>query len=321
MNFQWVNIYPETTISADGSVPIDMQTRPKSALAIRFSCLNNAAKATFAQLLGALEAIKVELFGSSFINLSGNDLAALNQFLLGRALIQENVIDTDNATRSLVLLIPFGRRLGDREVGLWTTSPEEAKLVITVDIADTGYDGLILNVAALEMPDARFTRCLRTVTLSSTPTATGQWDVELPRTHPTLAYILFSTTVHTGTAWTTTVDKVELLEDNNPERILSLHWELLHGLSDLYAEDFGAYNEKIHLENSAANYTQNADTAAEEAVDNFIENYAFLDMCLDNKEWMDTYDPTKFTDLKLRVTAGDTNILRVIPLEYMFPRR
>lgn len=318
-DFTWVEILSEYTPSADETKEVEMGTRPKAGLAIRLSCLNASVKATYAQILGALEDLRIELFGSSIIQLSGSDLAALNSFLLGRGMIQENVVDTDNATRSLVLYVPFGTTFMDSTRGLWETAPDEAKLQLQVDIADTGYDGLILNVMALEIPGAAFSECLRYKTLTHTPTATGQSDADLPRTHPTIAYMIYSTTVHTGTAWTTSADALELLEDRNPEKFLSNHWETWHGLADIWAKDFGAYNEKIHVENTGATYAQNADTAAEQAADNFLENYIWLPFCPDG-DLDSPYDPTGFTDLKMRFTAGDTNAIRIVPVEYQTPR-
>lgn len=317
--FTWVEIAEEQTPAANGTLNFEIGTRPKAGIALRISALNAAAQCTMAQLLGSIEDVQIRLFGSAFVQLNGVDLAALNAFWLGRGIIQENVDDTDNATRSLVLYIPFGKGLCDPNYGLWQTRPDEASLSIQFDIADTGYDGLIINAAALELPDAQYRQCLRYNTITHTPTGTGNSDADLPRVHPTLAYLLFSTTVHTGTAWTTTADQVTLLEDRNPEKLLGIHWELLHGLSDLYAKDWGQYNAKIHVENTAASYAQNADTAAEQQIDNFLENYAYIDMCPDGN-LLDPYDPSVFSDLKMRLNAGDTNPARIIPLELFTPR-
>lgn len=317
--FTFADILSETTPAADGTQVVTLGTRPKAGIALRISCLNAAAMATYAQIIGAINEVRVELHGSAFIQLSGSDLAALNAFLLGRGMIQENVADLDDSTRSLVLYIPFGTSFADPDHGLWATDPDEAKLEIDFDIASTGYDGLILNAMALEIPNANYTSCLRYTTLSHTPSAVGASDLDLPRTHPTIAYQVFSTTVHTGTAWTTSADRFELLEERNPEKFLSNHWEMFHGLSDFWAKDFSAWNAKIHTENTAATYAQNADTSAEESMDTFLENYCWLPFCPDGN-YGDPYDPSRFSDLKMRFTAGDENVIRLIPIEFMTRR-
>lgn len=310
-----IEVLPETTPSADGTLTIELGTRPKAGIALRVSCLNNAAMASFSNILGAIEDIRIELHGSAIIQLNGADLAALGAFLLGRSHFQTNVYNLDNSTRSLTLWIPFGIGFYDPDTGLWETASDEAKMEVQFDIADTGYDGLILNAAALEIPDAKFTRCLSYTTMTHTPTATGNSDADLPRVYPTIAYLLRGTTVMTGTAWTSTIDKVSLLENRNPEKYLENHFELLQGLSDLWAKDYGEYNAKVHLE-----VTLPADTDVEEFADPFLENYIWMTMCPDGN-YDDPYDPSGLSDLKLRVNAGDTNAIRIIPVEYRTPRR
>lgn len=312
--FTWIEILPETTPAADGTVTIDMGTRPKAGIALRVACQNATTFATLSDILGAIEDIRVELHGSSFIQLSGADLAAINAFLLHRGMIQENVIADDDATRSLVLYIPFGLGLCDPDRGLWETGPDEAKLEIDVDIADTNYDGLILEAAALEIPGAPYAECLRFNTITHTPSAVGNSDVDLPRVHPTIGYLVFSTTVHTGTAWTATADMVTLLEERDPEKFLENHWELWHGLSDFWLKDFDAYNAKIHA------YTSSP-TDAEQPVDTFYENYIWLPMCPDGN-YADPYDPSRFSDLKMRFSAGvQDEAIRIIPVEFQTARR
>ncbi len=63
-------------------------------------------------------------------------------------------------------------------------------------------------------------------------------------------------------------------------------------------------------------YTQNADTAAEEQDDSDISNYAYMDLdpTGDGTFAMDTKG---LSDWALRIDAGDTNALRVIPVQEM----
>ncbi len=314
MEFRRTPVVADVTPAADGSTTVDLPVNPISHLIVTIKALNESAKVTTAQLLGAVENLEVLKFGAAQAAIRAADLYALNCVLIGKEPWQENVTDLDNATRMVTLIMPFGRKLFDPTECLPATIRGELTFRYTVDIADTGYDGLIMQVEAVELLGAKPTRHLKYVTATATPSATGNMDVELPIGNKYVGILLWGTTVPTGTAWTATIEQVTLFVDNVEKYYREAYWESLHGDLIRKCAPANAFAEQFHTENTNATYAQNADTSAEEQDDTTISNYSYMD-----------FDPTGdesymlesrgLSDLALRINAGDTNALRVISIE------
>jgi len=305
----------DVTPAADGDYTYDLPVEPISHLVLTFKALNAGTnvKATLAQLLGAVENIQIIHKGAHIYQLSGADLFALSTILLGKEMFQENVINTDNATRAITLILPFGRQLYDPNECFIATRRGELQLKVSVDIADTGYDTLTFLFEVVELPGATPTQYLKTYTLSKTPTAVGDLDVDLPIGNKLLGILLWGTTIHSGTAWTQTIDKVQLLLNNVRRYYTETKAEALHGSLQELVSAANAFAEKFHMENLAATYTQNADTATEEADDTDLSNYFFMNFGI--KMPADyIIDTAPLSEIKVRITAGDNNPLRVLPV-------
>jgi len=314
MRFVRSILVDDVTPSADGTYSYDLPINPLSHIILTFKVLNNAAKATLAQILGAIENITVEFRGQAIISLNGADLFALNCILYGHEPVMENVVDTDDATRSITLFIPFGRRIFNPNECMFAVNRGDLKLKIQVDIADTGYDGSIFQVETVELLEASPSQYLKVTTLSDTPAATGDMDEDLPIGNLIAGILLWGTTIPTGTSWTTTLNKVRLLIDNVENGYANANWESLHGDLLNLVGAANAFAEKFHTENTAASYAQNADTAAEEADDSDISNYAFMDygIGIPDDFLLETEGKSR---VHLRINAGDTNAFRALPLE------
>jgi len=299
--------------AADGTYTDELPVNALSHLIYTIKALNAGAMATLAQLLGAIEGISIASGGRTFVSLSAADLFAMNVLMMGFEPIQENVVDTDNAVRAISLILPFGRKLYDPEECFPPTKRGELFLEHTVDIADTGYDGLILQVEAVELPGAQPKNFLHYTTNTHTPTATGASQADLPIGDPYLGILLFSTTVPTGTAWTASADQVTLLADNLEKYYRAANWESLHGDSVLRGAPVNQWAAKFHTENTGATYAQNADTASEEPDDSDVSNYAYLDLD-PNRDGMFQMETKGLSSLSLQFNAGDTNAIRIVPI-------
>jgi hypothetical protein len=314
--FRRTILVDDVTPASDGDYTFDLPTDPISHIILTIKCLNDGAnvKATLAQILGALESISIIFRGAYIYNLSAADLFALNCIMFDREMHQENVINTDNATRAITLILPFGRKLYDPTECFMATKRGEFQLKIRVDIADTGYDGLTLLFETVELPEASPANYLKVYTLTKTPPAVGDVDVDLPRGNKLLGILLWGTTIHSGTSWTNTIDKVQLLLNNVRKYYCETKAEALHGSLMEYCGVKNAFSEKFHMENLAAAYTQNVDTATEEAANSDLSNYYFLNFGI-NLATDYTIDTAPLAGLKVRITAGDTNPVRVLPIE------
>lgn len=287
-------IVQDVTPAADGVYTYDLPVNPLSFVDLTIKCLNVTDEATLAQILALVTKAEVVYRGQAIVSLSAADLYAMNVVLMRGVPVITNEVATDNATRSVALRIPLGRRPFDVAESFPATKKGELQLQLTVDIATGDADGLILQAETVELLDVTPTQYLKYTTLSATPSATGDMDVGLPIGNDVLGLLLFSTTVPTSTAWTTTIDKLKVLLDNVEYGIANANWESLHG--DLLARGGMPLGD--------------IDAWADDA----IKNYSLGDYDPnDDGTWaVPTLGKSSFT---ARITAGDTNALRIIPVE------
>lgn len=280
---------------AAGATPTyDLPINPLSHLIFSFKFLNKAAEVLLPEILAKISKINISRAGQTQMDLNLADLWAQNCLIYGREPILTNKVATDNATRILTVLLPFGRRLFDPNECMPATSFGDFKLTITTTATETTMDGVIFQVEAVELIGASPKQWLKMTTLSKTPAAAGEMDVDIPIGNRLVNLMLWATTVPTGTAWTATMDWVKLLRDNQEEQIAKANWECAHG--DLL--------QKIgYLGDHGAAY----------GVD-LLSLYGLLDFdpVNDGNYLVDTKGASS---MKLRVNAGDTNPFRVIVSE------
>lgn len=324
--------------AADGQRDDELPINPISHIIYTLRWLNSGTdtKATLSQILGALENVSIVQGGRTMISLSGDDLFRLNTLFMGFEPIQENVTRLDNAARHLSLIIPMGRKLYDPNECFPATSRGELFLSHTLDIADTGYDGLTLQIEVVELPEARPQNHLTYTTISHTPSASGDSDISLPIGLKYLGMLLFSTTIPTATSFTTTVNQVTLLADNFEKYIRASNWESLHGLSAVRSGAVNQWAEKINSIDVTGGVTLVTDdnlsglvggvskpgsgditvdiANRQEQDDSDVAQYAYIDFD-PNKDDVFTFDTNGLSSLTLRIDAGDTNAVRVIPIQ------
>jgi len=306
----------EETIAAATDYTYDLPVDPISHLLITLNCKNSGTnvKATLANLLAAFSKISIIFRGAHIYDLSGADLFAVSTIITGKELHQENVIDTDAGIRSITLLLPFGRKLYSPDECFVATKRGELQLKITTPSAFTNITATKLLVEGIELPGAAPKNYLKVYTLTKTVTVTGDFDVELPRGNLLLGSLLFSSVIPTGTTDTCVADKVQLLLNNVRKYYTEARWESLKGELMELLPPANAWAEKIHRENLAATYTQNALTAAEQQVDSDISKYAFLNFGFGPVAGYEI-DTAPLAEIKIRLTATATGSVRVLPVE------
>lgn len=302
-------------ITVSTRVSYDLPVNPLSHIIFTLRFLNNTGTLTdYTKLLAAisqLSNVAVDFKGTSIVNMSGPDLAFYFQVLTGKTIAQVNCNSVDNDARTLSMIIPFGRKLFDPNECFPAVKRGDLKLIIDYAAAQTGIDGLYAQIETVELLGATPKQFCKATTLSKTPAAAGDMDVDLPIGNPILGCLLFSTTVP-NTAYTASIQTVKMLVDNVEYGYSQANWESLKidFFNRMCWNDFNL--EHVHFgdyDPAAA-----ADTMQEEMDVAKERLYAYLD-----------YDPNKddmfflLTEGKsrvhLRITAGDTGAIRVIPIE------
>ncbi len=294
MEYRRSVIAQNESIAASAVTTYDLPVNPLSHLNFTMRFLNVTDEATLAEILSRLTKIEVTRFGAAITSISGADLHKLNAVLLKRLPILSNQIATDNAARSISLVIPFGRTLYNPAECLPATTKGELKLQITLDGTETALDNIKYQIEAVELLGATPKAHLKVTTVTQTMASGVDNDTDLPIGNKLAGILLFSTTIPATTVYTTTIDRFKFLMNNVEKMIQSTNWESLHG--DLI-------NRLGHNEV----YDASADN-------DDVANYALVDFSPSND---DTFlvDTKGASRVVTKITAGDASAVRIMPLE------
>ncbi len=294
MDYRRTVIAQDESIAASATSTFDLPVNPLSHLVLTIRGLNVTDEATLAEVLARITAITVTRFGSAIFDMSAADLHKLDAIMFGNMPILANQVATDNATRTLSLIIPFSRKLYSSTEGLPGTKKGELKLQVTASASEAALDNITLQIEAVEILGTSPTQHLKITTLSQTMTSGVDNDVDLPIGNKYAGLLVFSTTVPTGTVFTTTADKMRFLIDNVERNLANANWESLHGELLLRLGHREAYDAS--------------------ADDDDVSNYALVDFDpgRDDNFLVDTQN---VSSVVLKIAAGDGNAVRVFPIE------
>lgn len=276
-------LQPNSAIGADGDEVIDLPVNPLSAIFLHINPLNETSTianyGALQALLSALDRVRVTFRGASVIDLVGQDLAAYLWMAKAWAIRESGLIKTDNFQRSVVLCIPLGRRLWDVNECFPETKRGELELILTWDIADTGYDGLRRSVQTVELLGATPQFFQRITTLTITFPATGENDVELPVGNDIRGILGFGTTAFTGAAPAPTLGALRVLLDNQEYGYVSGDFEVLRAMTCAR----NAQNPDVNDHFVRGNFVTatEGDSGSQQITNQIYSNYVYLD-----------YDPT-----------------------------
>lgn len=295
-------------IASDGLAQFDLGVLPMSVLLLNLRPLNETSTAAnyipYVDIVDALSDVRVVHNGVTIVAATGKDLAALNYFRRGVVPGQANPSSTDNARRSVLLPLYFGRMPFDPRSCFPAARRGELVLECDFDIASTGYDGLRFSAEVIELPGARPTEFERVTTQSQTFASTGPQDVDLPLGHLHRGYLLFGTTGFIGASPAPSWGRIELLLDNQQHQIAGVDFETLVGQAQILG---------------GQPYTLDSLQVASGHQHNFggeFSNHAFinLDPLHDDAHSVDTSSVSRAS---LRADAETADAVRVLTVERM----
>lgn len=303
-------------IAADGVQVFDLPVNPLSVVLLHVSPLNETTTiGTYrwlAAIMSAIDNVTVSFRGGAFIAMNGADLLALAVMWHRWSVWQSAAVSTDNARRSIVVPIGFGRKAFDVKECFPATKKGELQMSITWDIADTGFDGLRISVETIELPGATPDFVQKATTIARTLTATGQNEIDLPIGNFLRAVLLFGTTAYTGATPAPTLGQLQLLKDNTQQFISASDVEVLRGVMGLkgvsYPADLSHRHQFTDAAAGAAFVLQN------EVSGNVDENYALMDLdpLHDDSFGMETEGAGR---VHVRIDAETADAVRIIPVE------
>jgi hypothetical protein len=313
---------PEVAVSADGTEVFNLPVNPLSVVLLHLKPLNDTGTLSNFQramgICGALDSIRVLHKGAAVYSMSGRDALAMNYFRGGMLPWEANGDDTDNERRSLLLPIIFGKFAYDPMSCLPKTVSGELTMELTVDIADTGYDGFRYAVETIELIGANPKEFERKTTISRTFTSTGDNDVDLPNGNLMRGILLFGTTPFGGAAPAPTWGRVELRLDNEQKGYASTDFEALRQLQQLMGRQPPTGQFHTHRVDATGGATQ--ETAGgpidEGAGGEGWENYAYMDLDPDRRDTF-SVDTKGKSNVVLRANVETADAARAVVIERM----
>jgi hypothetical protein len=316
MEFTHSIIVPNEAVVAATVVSKDLPVNPLSFLLVTLKCAQNQANTQIqiADILLAISKLEVLYKGSAVISMSGADLYACGVYIPKFETWGLNMNGEDNDLLAFTWMVPFGRFPYFPRECFPATSRGELILQISFAAAFTKLDAPFLQVEAVELPEASPEQFLKMTTLAVTPTATGiQPPIRLPIGNKLSDILLFGTTIPALNVATKTINSIEL-SINNLERYYSGHYfETAHNQAGIFTAAPTFHGNHYHQIDGGA-YAQYMDTSAVKQGSHPLSHYIHLplDVLRDGTFILDTKG---LTGLDLNIDAGDTNAIRVVPVE------
>ena len=313
-------IVRQEVVFAAGDAPItdNLPVNPLSFVDITIRGLNLTVNvlSTLAQQLATLSRIEVLFRGSAVVSVTPADLFAIAAVNGWSRNFPQPRGSAANAVWRIRLRLSFSRVPFWVNEGFPASRAGELQIRYTPAATFTNVLTPSLLVETEEILDAKFTRFLKYTTLTRTPAATGESDVDLPIGNPYSGIMLFGTTVPTGTAVTASMREVRLLVDNQEAYVPRTRWDNLHQTFQSGLDVAQALVEHTHLENVAAAYAQFSVTQGPSVDVHAMSQYGWMDFdpLRDDSYLIPTVGRSS---VKLRINADVADAQRIIPVEVL----
>jgi len=304
-------------ITASTTVTYDLPVNPLSVIFLTFGWRDGAAigntASPVADLLSFISKVEVLFKGQAIISANGADLAAMTTRLLRRPLAIINLVNAATEEHWLTIPITFSRRMYDPEMAFPASKRGELQLQVTYTAAVGTVDSPIALIETVELLDVQPAGYLKYTTISKTPTAAGEHDVDLPIGNKILGVGFFATQVPTGVLASRDIDWFKLLVDNVETRYSKSNWESFWTEDQIHQGYDPAMQRHTHAQNDAA------DVVTGLQLYGIIgpARYAFVDLdpLRDGSYILDTAGRSR---VHLRINANTTfTAIRVMPVEIM----
>jgi len=304
----------DEAVTVSTTVTYDLPVNPLSHLLFTVKALNSTATITDYSVLGSLlssvSLVEILFKGSAIVSASLTDLWAMASFAMGWPAGQANLVKTTGAARSVTVPILLGRIPYNPLECFPAVRRGELQMRITYAAAQTGVATLISQIETLELPDANPTAFLKYTTISKTPSATGDHNVDLPIGNDINHILLFGTTYPTAASYNASIGKLKLRIDSVDSFYVGNNWETLHNESRRIAT-FPYERQSHRFADAAAGET---DTGYQQQTDPLVEAYALLDFNpLGDDNYLLATEGRSRVDLL--ITADVADAIRIIPAE------
>ena len=319
MRFLHSIVQPAIDLAASADIAaFDLPVNPLSFLLLRFQITNVAPAAldTYGGLddvITQITNINVKHQGENIISGSLRDLMMLNLLYQKVWPWATKLTDTDNAVRSFVFPLCFGRRPYDPKCCFPATTRGNLRFEMTAGADGAGYDDINLSVEAVELIDAQPSDYLKYVTSART-SVIGQFDAPLPIGNPLLGILLFDTGLFGSDDEVLSWGTIKLLKDNVEQYYPLSDFPTLAGMLGLQLGMPTVWPGHVHAFNGAAAGLDNSDE--QQVLNSFGPlGYAYLDFdpLRDGSYVLETEGASQLT---IRGNGAEATAVRYLPLEW-----
>lgn len=302
--------------AGDARILFNLPVNPLSFVdvTIRGAALAALTLPTFANMLGVLTRIEVLFKGSSIVSIAPRDLFFLQRVMRWMHGGAQPHADSGLDVWRITLRVSFSRRPYWANEGFPASRSGELEMALTPAAAFTNVAGTSLNVETEEILDGQFTKYCKYTTLTRTPTATGESDVDLPIGNDIAGVALFATTVPTGIAVTSSIREARLLIDNQEALIPRTRWDTLHAQAWEFSDASSWMFEHAHRLAAGAPAGDALVEGAQWTGTHVLANYGWIDFdpLRDGESFFKTNGRSQ---IKLRLNADVADEQRIIPVE------
>lgn len=296
-------------------IPYDLPVNPLSHILLTIKQQQSEANlpVAYGNMRGTIAKIEVLYKGSAVFSMSGCDALDMATLLMGFQYWGVNDCGNNNDWRTITYLVPFGRKLYWPRECYPASTRGELILHVTYGSAFAGFDEHLAQIETIELPDAAPERFLRMTTLSVTPSATGEHDVDLPIGHPISDLILFGTSIPAAAVDLASIQYVQIMVDNHRVFYSHANFDTLHNMAGLYTTPPGYWGGHVHRL-TAGSYAQYADTSVVIPKNHECEQRLRIpfDINMDGEFILETAGKSSVV---CRIYAGVADAMRVIPCE------
>lgn len=305
----------DVTVVAGTVVSEDLPVNPLSHVLLTFKFAQNVAdtRLPWEKIPACISKIEVLYKGSAIFSMNGIDAVACGLFINKFESWGTNAGGDNNDERSFTFLVPLTRELYSEHECFPRSTRGELILQITYASSFTWIDTTKMQIETVELPDAAPERFLRMTTLTRTPAAVGEFDIELPIGNPISELVIFGTTIPLVNADLATVEYAQILVDNHRRFYSHTNFETLHNMAGRRHNPPGYWGYHTHLMSaaSATGYSRTLPVDSENHINRQHLHMPF-DIFQDGRYILDTAGKS---DVVVRIYAGDIQPIRVIPCE------
>lgn len=305
----------DETVVAGTVITYDLPVNPLSHILLTLKYAQNLANDSmvFTYVPAMLARVEVLYKGSAVFSMNGIDALSCGIFVNGFESWATNYDGNDDDERAFTFLIPMTRMLYSPHECYPRTTRGELVLQITYAAAFTQIDTVRAQIETVELPQAAPEQFIKMTTLAVTPTAAGQLDIELPIGNRLSELVLSGETIPAADADLATLNQLEILIDNVNHFYAESNFETIHNMAGRLRAAPGYFGYHVHRLAAAA-YAQWDDTGPVVPADHIINCHLHLpfDIFRDGTYALETAGKS---DVIVRIDAGDTGAIRVIPVE------